>query len=36
MEAEDCLLAYVMTSERIHGIPACNRRPSRDPAAGSE
>lgn len=32
----DCLLACAMTSERIHGIPACNRRPSTDPAAGSE
>lgn len=32
----DCLLACAMTSECIHGIPACNRRPSTDPAAGSE
>lgn len=32
----DCLLACALTSERIHGIPACNRRPSTDPAAGSE
>lgn len=31
-----CLLVYVKTSKRIHRIPACNRRPLRDPAAGSE
>lgn len=26
----------MQTSKRIHRIPACNRRPLRDPAAGSE
>lgn len=31
-----CLLGYVQTSKRIHRIPACSRRPFRDPAAGSE
>lgn len=30
-----CLLGYVNTSKRV-GIPACSRRPLRDPAAGSE
>lgn len=31
-----CLLGYVQTSKRIHHIPACSRRPTSEPAAGSE
>lgn len=31
-----CLLDYVQTSKRTRRIPACSRRPLRDPAAGSE
>ena len=33
---QGCLLGYVQTSKRTHRIPACSRRPLRDPAAGSE
>lgn len=33
---QGCLLGYVQTSKSIHRIPACSRRPLREPAAGSE